>query len=293
MVKISIRLLSAASVNIWSVGLADNISDTAAIIGLVSTASLNPGQLTASGVLVVDRTDSTGTTATPAKREYISFASISGATIYAVTRALAGSTAQSHSASARVEDIPSVTHWGDLMDFIKVEHISTDGTHSVMEHVRQISFTGVSGASGIKGDVVIVPGSNVSIYAVSGASGHSYVNISGPTVAGVGGIVPFSVIGTLANATNVTPMLIVEDAATLKSASAVLKSPVSSASLVLDINLNFTSIFTNQATRLAILGGGTYASTASVGTTALATGNLLSLDLDNSGGADLTVLLET
>ena len=123
----------------------------------------------------------------------------------------------------------------------------------------------------------------------------SYINITFPT--GAGGLSPMMILGGLASGSNLTPLLLIEDALTLKSVSAFLKSPASGAAVKLDINKNFTSIFTDQNTRLQIPAGGTYASTASVGTTALTPGNIISLDLDNlsssMGGADLTTILET
>ena len=286
----SVRLVKAATVNDWHTTLADTISDSADIIGLVSTASLNPGQLQVPGVLIVDREDSTETL-TPAKREYISFASVSGPTLYDVTRGLAGSTAQGHTVGSMIEETPSTTHWGDLLDWLAVEH-NTDGTHNVFSQVRQINVTGVSGASGLKGDVTFVPGSNVSIYAVSGASGYSHIMISAPT-ATPGGLFPFTVNGYLATGTNVCPLLLVENNLSPKSISAVLKAPASGASLVLDVNKNSTSLFTNQACRLSIAAGGTYASTASISTTAFVPGDLLTLDVDVGTGDTLTCLIET
>ena len=80
----AIRLLKASTVNDWHTTLIDTINDSIAYMGLTSTASLNPGQLQAPGVLVIDKMDASETL-TPNKREYISFASISGVTIYDVT----------------------------------------------------------------------------------------------------------------------------------------------------------------------------------------------------------------
>ena len=270
--------------------MADTISNTATIIGLVSTASLNPSQLQAPGVLVIDKKDSTETL-TPAKREYISFASVSGMTLYAVTRGLGGSTAQGHTLGAWIEETVSATHWGDMLDWLAVEHES-DGTHDVLSHVRNLTFTGVSGASGLMGDVVLIPGGNMSINAVSGVSGYSFVRISAATVTS-GGLSPFILSGPVTTNTYVTPALIVENILNPKSVSAILKSPASGASLVLDVNKNGTSIFTNQACRLSIAAGGTYASTASISTTAFAAGNILTLDVDTGSGDTLTCLIET
>lgn len=286
----SVRLVKTATKNDWFTTLGVTISDSATAIGLVSTASLNPSQLQVPGVLTIDKEDSTGAD-TPAKREYISFASISGVTIAGITRGLGGSTAQGHTIGALIEETFSTTHWDDMLDWLAVEH-ETDGTHDVMSHVRAVTVTGVSGASGLKGDVVFVPGSNVSIYAMSGASGYSAVMISAPT-ATPGGLVPFTVTGYLAAATNVTPVLLVENTLIPKSVSAVLKSPASGASLVLDVNRNGTSIFTNQVCRLSIPAGATYASTASISTTTFSPGDTLTLDIDTGSGDTLTCLIET
>jgi hypothetical protein len=76
-----------------------------------------------------------------------------------------------------------------------------------------------------------------------------------------------------------------------KFASVTLRSPVSSASIVWDVNKNFTSIF-DAGTRISILGGGTYASTASIATANFNAGDVLSVDLDAGGSfADATLTL--
>lgn len=286
----SAQLLSTASVNNWRVMIADNITNLSTIIGLVSNVSMNPSQLTAPGALVIDRIDS-NLAVTPSKREYISFASISGPTIYAVTRGV-GSTAQVHNANSYVEDVISVLHWNNMKDFLSVEHLS-DGTHDPFSHVRQITVTGVSGASGIRGDVVLVPGTNFTVVASSGASGYSYLTLSSPTISTIGGLSQFTYGGSLSAAsTNIAQLLITNKSTTVRSASIVLKSPVSGVSLIIDINKNFTTMFTTQATRLTVPGGGTYASTASIAVTSLVAGDILSMDVDAPGGGDPTCLLE-
>lgn len=282
-------LWKSPTVNNWKAKIATAIGSSDSVIGIVSTASLNPSQLQAPGILVLDRVDANDV-ATPSKREYISFTGVSGATIYGVSRGLT-ETAQSHALNSWIEGILAVNAWNDMISYMETEHLA-DGTHDIFSHVRQVTVTGVSGLSGIRGDVVFVPGSNISIYAASGASGYSRIVLSGPT--GAPGQLPLlSVYGPLANATTVTPPLIIEEPGTIKSISAVLFSPVSSASLVIDINNNWSSVFTNQATRLSILGGGTYASTASIGNKTLSPGNLITMDIDNAGGTTLSVLIET
>ena len=288
------KLWEAPLVEDWRVKLADSISDNITYIGLVSTASLNPDQLVAPGVLAINRIDSNDI-ATPGKREYISFTSKpSGATIYGVTRGLGGSNAQAHAGNSWIEAVSSTTHWNDMVDFMGVEHLS-DGTHDVFSHVRQFTVTGISGLSGIRGDLVLVPGANISIHGVSGASGYGYVGIDAAVQQTFvsGNLPPFQYIGPLSVASIVGGPILVGYNATIRSISAILLSPASGASLIIDVNKNFTSLFTNQATRLTIAGGGTYSSTASVGTTSLVSGNILTMDVDSAAGNTVSVLIET
>lgn len=287
----TIQLLEAPTSNALSARLDGSLTASASTITLDSISGL-----VAPGVLVIDRTD--GTNDTPAKREYISFTGISGTDLTGVTRGLAGSTAQSHSSGAIVEACPTVSHWGNLVDFLEVEHDSA-GKH-VLSTVT-ISYTqtynlAVSSQASLKEMYIssfnLAGGyiSTVTILGLISASGASIVGFGG----GVGGLTPFTVLGTVVSGTNVTPYLIVEDSMTLKSVSMVLKSPVSTASLVIDVNKNLVSIF-NTGTNPSILNAGTYVSTASLATVALSPGDKLSLDIDNGagGGGDLTVLLET
>lgn len=282
-------IFSTATVNYWRATLSDAISDSATIIGLVSTASLNPGQLRVPGVLVIDRRNAAGTDS-PEKREYISFASLSGATLYAVTRGLT-ETAQSHSKNAVIEDVISINHWSSLLDFLNVSH-GSDGSISPSSHVRSLTVTGVSGLSYIQGDVVFVPGSNISIHPLSGASGIPHLQIDSSVQPQ---LPPFFYSGTPSTASYVAPAIIIGKAVTIRSLAMAVSSIVSSASLVIDVNKNMTSIFTNQATRLSILGGGTFASTASIGTPSFSVGDILTLDIDNGSATatNLSVILET
>jgi hypothetical protein len=292
----SANIWRASLVENWRVKLADSISESATFFGLISTASLNPDQIVAPGVLVLDRIDTTDSEAsTPSKREYISFTSKpSGCTIYGVSRGLGGSNAQGHTGNSWIEAVSSTIHWNDLIDFLDVEH-TANGTHDVFSHIRQITVTGISGASGIRGDFVLVPGGNISIHAISGASGYSHIGIDAveQTVFTAGGITPFQYTGPLSAASIVGGPVLVGYNATIKSISAALLSPASGASLIFDVNKNFTTLFTDQNTRLTIAGGGTYASTASVAVTSLSSGDLLTLDVDSAAGTTLSLFIET
>lgn len=94
-------------------------------IGLNSVTNLS----TSGGVLVIARQDGNGNN-TPSLREYITFTGISGSNLTGVTRGVAGSTAQSHNSGALVEEVVTVTHWGDMRTFLQVEHDSA-GRHVI------------------------------------------------------------------------------------------------------------------------------------------------------------------
>lgn len=254
----SAKLWESASVNAFSTTLNGNITDSDSTITLTTTTSL-----VGPGVLVIDRQDANGTN-TPSTREYIGFTDTSGSDLTGVTRGLAGSTAQSHSSGAIIEEVFSITHWNDLIDFLNVSHdadgkITTTST-ATLSTVRLLTHLNASGAS-ITGSFPIHPTWFISSSLASPASA-----VGSPLAVPQGGAMRF--------------------------VSATLKTAVSSgASLVLDLNKNGVSIFTDANTRLSIPSNGTYASTASIGTSIFSAGNFLNLDLDNGGGSaqNLTV----
>lgn len=233
--------------------------------------------LQAPGILVIDRQDGQGNN-TFHKMEFVSFTGISGNAVTGVVRGLAGSNAIVHNSGAVVEAYLTVTQWKDLQDFLLLEHVST-GQVKTLSHVRQITATGVSSASGLRGDVVIVPGTNLNAYALSGASGYNFIKLE----VGVNSVFlpEISSPTAMASGTNMMPLLLIKDTLNVKSISVVFKSPTSNATAVLDINKNFSTMFTDQNTRLMVPQGGTYASTASIGIISLTGGNVISVDYDN------------
>ena len=114
----AINLWDVATTNAFSSTLNGTIAAGDTTITLTSVTGL-----VAPGVLCIDREDANGT-ATPLLREYVSFTGISSLQITGVTRAVAGSTGQAHSSGAIIEENMSVTHWGDLKDFLEVAHTS-------------------------------------------------------------------------------------------------------------------------------------------------------------------------
>ena len=106
-------LWKTGTVNAFSTTLNGGITDTDATIALTTTTGLQYP-----GVIVIDRVDANNTS-TPTTREYISFTGISGNSITGCDRGgLGGSTAQSHSSGAKVEEAWSITHWNDFLDAI-------------------------------------------------------------------------------------------------------------------------------------------------------------------------------
>ena len=109
----------------------------------------------------------------------------------------------------------------------------------------------------------------------------------------------FTVIGTLTTGTSVTPALIVPFSMTILKAYAYVKTVNTGATLIIDINKNDVSIWnTTQANRLTMADGDAdkYTTQSSFDTTALAEGDIITIDLDAIGttiaGADLTVQLK-
>ena len=106
----------------------------------------------------------------------------------------------------------------------------------------------------------------------------------------------FTIVGTLATGTSLTPILPVHRDLTIVKAYAVVKTAPTGADLVIDINKGGTSIWNaTQANRLTISASATSGSQTSFDTTALSADDSLTLDVDQVGstvaGADLSVYL--
>jgi len=254
----SAKLWSTASVNAFSTTLNGSITDSDNTITLTTVVGL-----VYPGILVIDRQDANGED-TPASREYISYTGISSNTLTGVSRGLAGSTGQSHSSGAIIEEVFSVTHWNELIDFLNVSHDSA-------------------------GNIVAN-----SMATLSSARISEHLNVSGASITGVFPIHPtwYSGEDLSSAASLIGGPIALPQAGEMKFISAALKTAVSSgATLTIDVNKNGTTIFTDQNTRLILTGGMAYASTASFAVTSFAQADLLSVDLDKgaSGAAGITV----
>lgn len=241
------RLLRAATSNAFSTTLNGSIDNSVTTITLTSVTGLQ-----APGVIVIDRQDGSGNN-TPSNREFITYTGIAGSDLTGVTRGVAGSTAQAHSSGALIEEVMSVSHWNDLYDYLIAEHTTT-GTHVMsgptIASARMITAIQASGAS-IVGSFPVYP-----VWSIPGIA-------SGATT-GAGKIMTMPRSGNWS------------------SFWMSVRTPVSTASLIIDINKNGVSIF-DTIGRPSILGGGTFVSTASVATKSFAKGDQFTVDVDAGG----------
>ena len=104
-----------STTNPWSTTLNGDITAAGLTITLTSVTGLQ-----APGILVIDRQDGSGTD-TPTTREYVYFTSVdAGAKTVTIPnttdgRGLMGSTAQTHTSGALVEEVFTVQHWNGIV----------------------------------------------------------------------------------------------------------------------------------------------------------------------------------
>lgn len=105
------------------------------------------------------------------------------------------------------------------------------------------------------------------------------------------------VSGTLVTGTNFGPRYVAPQAMTIVKCWLIVRTANTGAAILIDIHKNGTTIWGTQGQRATIADGATAGNTTTFGTTALAAGDYLDLDIDQIGstvaGVDLTVILET
>ena len=223
--------------------------------------------------LVIDRVDSAGTLKDTSFWEYVKVTNVTSNTL-TITRGQNGSTQQAHSSGAVVEAVVTSAMFEDWYTALNPEHT-------------------VSGGHVITGTMTIAGMNLASVATIAvGTFNHLRANAS---TSGLGlGIFPTFVMPNRASAATISlgKPLAVPRAFTAQAVSVTLRSPVSSASIIFDVNKNFVSIF-QAGTRPSILGGGTYVSTASLNTKNVDVGDIITVDLDAGGSykdATLTIL---
>ena len=241
------------------------------------------GIVQAPGVFVIDRVDSSGNE-TASKREYISFTGVSGANLTGLVRGLAGSTDQVHAVGAIVEFVPDVLQQQAIYDAITLEH-SVLGQHLSLVSLAQIRAFNIVGWSAASLNSLNVRSLAIpSLASIQELNVVANANFSGASIFANFPVTPVWVItGAVSAATTAVGKPIdMPQGGNIEWVSVALRSPVSAASLIIDINKNFTSIF-EAGTRPFILGGGTFVSSASINTKAFISGDIFSADVDAGG----------
>ena len=185
------------------------------------------------GVMVIDRVDSNGVE-TPNKREYIAYTGTSGSTVTGLTRNVdSGSTNQDHAVGAIVEFIPDVTWAGSIYTALS----NLVGTTSLTPDTTKI-FASASTISS-----VVISNSIIA---------------SGASLQGITPITPTWFIPGFSSGatTSVGCPVDMPQSGNIEFVSAILRTAISGASLVLDVKKNGTSIFGATTTRISILGVG-------------------------------------
>lgn len=260
------KLWEAATSNAFSTTLNGSINSGDASITLTSASGL-----VAPGIICIDRIDA-NQVSTPANREYISFTGISTNTLTGCSRGLAGSSAQSHLSGAVVEENFSVSHWGEMLDFLQTSHDASGNI--LVTSTATISTLRVTGLLNASGATV----------AISQMRVQTFFNASGASIVGNFPLYPVWAFtgNSSAPSAYISNALSMPQSGILKWVSITSDGPASGASYVFDLNKNGTSIF-DAGTRLFLTGGGTFYSTASIATKAFNSGDKFWVDYDFAG----------
>lgn len=271
----------APTANFVSKTLNGAITDAGTTITLNNTTNL-----IAPGVAVIDRTDSAGTS-TPNAREVIAYTGISGNDLTGVTRGFDNSTARSHADGAIVEFAPAVGMWNNLTTIVS-SALTGDGYLKAINspvsiaigRFTQFDTPSIASIARLESPFIKAASGIISIATVAG-----HLNVSGASVVGLGKTAVFAFIGSLSGPTTLvqTP-LATPQAGNVEWINIITRTVASGASAIFDINKNGTTIFTDQNTRPAITGGGTFVSVASIAVKNFSAGDRLSWDYDTTGG---------
>lgn len=205
--------------------------------------------------LVIDRVDSSGTLKATSLWEYVKVTNVSSNTL-TITRGQGGSTQQAHSSGAVVEAVVTSTMFEDWYNALNPEHTASGG------HI------------------------------LANATVTNSLQVAGASISGFERTFGWYMPGTASGPTTNVMRLIAPFTGTFKAFTATTGSPVSTASLTLAVYVigSGTSIF-NTIGRPAILGGGTFVSTASILNPNFTKGQVLRADIE-TGGNVKDILLE-
>lgn len=247
-----------------------------AITNSQTTITLNSTtNVTAPGYAIIDRQNSAGTN-TPNAREVITYTGVSGNNLTGVTRGADNSTALAHADTAIVEFSPTVGMWNNLATIVATGFTSDGYLKAIASPVTIAQLHTTRGLF-----------STITVTTLINASGASIVGSFGSS--GTGGFnALFQVPGGLASIANVGGLIPVPTTFTAGFLNAFVQTPASVASIGVTLLKNFAVMGVCE-----IPGGATFASTASLSSTSLVAGDVLTLDIRSTASlaADLSVML--
>lgn len=258
-------LFLAPTANFLQKALNGAITDSAATITLNSTTNMQ-----APGYIVVDRTDSNGTS-TPNAREVISYTGIAGNDLTGCVRGADNSTARSHADGAIVETNPTVGMFNSLATIV-ASGFSSDGYLKAINSPVSIAIgqfitlnvESIASVARLEGGFIKAAHLNLSTASITGIPlSPAFIgpgDYSGPTIA----------IGGLLTAPRPT---------TLSWVAAFTRYVVSTASISFNFKVRGASVFSDATISMMIAAGGTYVSTASILTKNINAGDELQADI--------------
>ncbi len=219
------------------------------------------------GYVVIDRTDSNGVS-TPTAREVVSYTGISGNQLTGCTRGTDGGTPLGHNDGAVVETMPTIGMWNSLTTIVGS---GLDGNGLLKATISPVSIVNIQSSN------IYASQASIGVLKVSGL-----LDISGASISGFGLNPVWRTSGSYSGPTTfVAGNLMVPQAGTLQWISIVTRFVASGTSVGFDVKKNGSSIFSNATMRPAITAGGTYVSTASIGTKNIGKGDILSTSVDS------------
>lgn len=104
-----------------------------------------------------------------------------------------------------------------------------------------------------------------------------------------------SIVGTLVIGTNIAPLLLVPQAMTIERVSVRVKGNPTGSPIIIDINKNGSTIWSNPDNRVQIADGSSTGIQTVFNTTSLSVDDYLTIDIDDVGstspGTDLTIAI--
>jgi len=256
----------------------ENISTTlsSGITDVASSMDVADGsKIVSPCYLVIDRVDSSGTLKSTSLWEYVKVTNV-GANTLTITRSQGGSTAQAHSSGAVVEAVVTSSMFEDWYNVLNPEHDSAGG-HVI---IGTMTIAGMNLAS-----VATIASAGIGINRAV-----TQLNASGASITGIERTFVWYMPGTASGPTTNVMRIIAPFAGTFQAFTMLTRTPVSTASLNVTLFKNGNISVFNLLTVPTILGGGTFASTASILVKTFNRGDILTADIVTGGNLnDITL----